>query len=105
MTECKACQLTESLCRQKGSTCYLTLCDIVNWFQAKKMCQIKGADLAILQNNKNTANEMADHLLDLPNNCSYYWIGISKFSWTSMIGKYLVCFRRMNTKSCRANYS
>ena len=89
LTECDVCPVTKTRthCRREGSTCYLIFCHIVNdWFHAKTLCQSVGADLAILKTNK--INQMADYLYKLANKtCSYYWIGISKFSWTGIKGK------------------
>ena len=88
LTECDVCPLPENQCLLEGSTCYLIFCRNVNdWFHAKQICQSEGADLAILKTNN--INQMADYLYKLPNTCSYYWIGITKFSWTRHSGKYI----------------
>ena len=85
-TECDVCPLPKTRCLQIGSICYLIFCHIVNdWFHAKKLCQSEGADLAILESNR--LNQIADFLYNLPNTCSYYWIGISTFSWIAKNGK------------------
>ena len=86
LTECDVCPLPETQCLREGSTCYLIFCRIVNWYQARKLCQSEGADLAVFENNKHKINKMANYLYRLPNTCSYYWIGISKFSWIGLNG-------------------
>ena len=86
LTECDACPKQGTKCIQKGSTCYLIHCPALNgWFDAKQICQSEGADLAILKRNR--TDQIADYLHNLPNSCSYYWIGISKFSWIEKKGK------------------
>ena len=86
-SECRECTIVDSMCFKEGPICYLVFCGINNWFGAREFCRENHADLAVLRNNYKSLTNIAKRIGKLPNQCTYFWLGITTFSWINKHGK------------------
>ena len=72
---CNECPLEDRVCFKDGPNCYLLYCAISDWFNAKKLCQEKGGELAIIASRKGI-KKIVDMVKVRQNPCPKFWIGI-----------------------------
>ena len=75
LTECDFCPLVSSMCFKHGQNCYLINCGLRDWFNAKKICQKNGGELALVT-DKTDIKKITGSIKARQNPCTNFWVGI-----------------------------
>ena len=77
----RTCPMTKSLCVLSDENVYFFVCNVQNWFEARKICQTHKSQMVTLKNTKGAVETFSQKLLQKGLHCNEFWMGFSMFAW------------------------